>query len=235
MRQSGNAWPQVTNADIFKLNYGDLIDVSTYISRPQANYDILAVYSCKMPQDVKIRTKIKGKGRERRERVREECHRNLGICGISHLLWRSRESELVTLPHGSYSFMKCFLMRPLWVRISLWLWPWKTACISKPCLSPLARTIAGFEECWCILVWKRTWFSQLCWASVQQNPHHTRPVHPGSVLHSGWPNFGKQAQTTQTNQPCWESLHIIILKPTQFYLAAHWSDYTKLSQEQSIA
>lgn len=64
IRHSGNAWPQVTNADIFKLNYGDLIDASTYISRPQANYDILAVYSCKMPQDVKIRTKIKGKGRE---------------------------------------------------------------------------------------------------------------------------------------------------------------------------
>lgn len=168
-------------------------------------------------------------------REREECHRNLGICGISHLLWRSRESELVTLPHGSYSFMKCFLMRPLWVRISLWLWPWKTACISKPCLSLLTRTIASSEECWGILVWKRTWFSQLCWASVQQSPHHTRPVHPGSVLHSGWTNFGKQAQTTQTNQPCWESLHIIIFKPTQFYLAAHWSDYTKLSQEQSIA
>ncbi len=64
----GNAWPQVTNADIFKLNYGGLIDASTYISRPQANYDILAVYSCKMPQDVKIRTKIKGKGREWKER-----------------------------------------------------------------------------------------------------------------------------------------------------------------------
>lgn len=37
-------------------------------------------------------------------------------------------------------------------------------------------------------------------------------------------------KTTLTNQPCWKSLHIIIFKPTLFYLAAHWSDYTKLSQ-----